>query len=163
MGEIKIIECNTCESKVSANVLSKKEYLPDYMYESQFCYYFLECNICGNVMIGYSELIQVDHDEFEYDMPIRLWPSPKRYLDRSIPKIVRKSIREALKCYRAKAFNPCAVMCGCSIEALCNEHFGKKMSLSDGLKNLKDKGIIDGRLFEWGEALRVGRNLGAHP
>ena len=27
---------------------------------------------------------------------------------------------------------------------------------------LKDKGIIDGRLYEWGNSLRERRNIGAH-
>jgi len=35
-------------------------------------------------------------------------------------------------------------------------------TLASGLKYLKDKEIIDGRLYEWGEALRSARNLGAH-
>ena len=30
------------------------------------------------------------------------------------------------------------------------------------LEALKEKGVIDGRLFEWGDSLRHERNLGAH-
>ena len=53
-------------------------------------------------------------------------------------------------------------MCGRAIEALCKERIKKKQTLEKGLKELKDKVIIDNRLFEWGEALRHRRNIGAH-
>jgi len=35
-------------------------------------------------------------------------------------------------------------------------------SLALGLKKLKQDGVIDDRIFGWGEALRENRNLGAH-
>ena len=53
-------------------------------------------------------------------------------------------------------------MCGRAIEALCAEHKTKSKNLSAGLKELRDKKIIDQRLFDWGEALREQRNIGAH-
>jgi hypothetical protein len=42
-------------------------------------------------------------------------------------------------------------------------HFDTKTrTLAGGLAELRDKGIIDSRLFEWGDQLRKVRNLGAH-
>ena len=52
-------------------------------------------------------------------------------------------------------------MCGRAIEAVCIQHT-KEKTLYKGLKALKEKGIIDGRLLEWGNSLRYERNLGAH-
>ena len=40
--------------------------------------------------------------------------------------------------------------------------YTQKKTLSEGLEALKDKQIVDGRLFEWGQSLRHERNLGAH-
>jgi hypothetical protein len=67
-----------------------------------------------------------------------------------------------MKCFNAKAYSACAVMCGRALEALCKENGAKNWQLAKGIKELKEKGIIDGRLFEWSEALRDRRNIGAH-
>jgi hypothetical protein len=53
-------------------------------------------------------------------------------------------------------------MCGRAIEAICAEHKTKSKNLGVGLKELRDKKIIDQRLFEWGDTLRQQRNIGAH-
>jgi hypothetical protein len=161
MEEQKIIECPDCESKVSAKVIAKKEYGPTDDYDP-FGIFFLECPVCKRTMIGHSDLVQTDYDEWGFESPTRLWPNQEKYLDINIPRIVRKSIDEASKCYKAKAYAACAVMCGRSLEALCKEHKTKNWQLAKGLKELKDNGIIDGRIFEWSEALRDRRNIGAH-
>ena len=161
MPEQTLIECPDCESKVSAVVLAKREYVQTDDYDP-FIVYFLECPICHRTMVGHSDLMQIEVDKWDYTKPSRLWPNSSKNLDRSIPTLVRQSIEEARKCFGAKAYSACAVMCGRSIEAVCKEHGAKKWQLAQGLKELKDDGIIDGRLFEWGEALRNRRNIGAH-
>jgi len=35
--------------------------------------------------------------------------------------------------------------------------------LGEGIKKLKEKGIIDKRLFDWSQQLQAFRNLAAHP
>ena len=160
MSEQTLIKCPDCESKVVAAVLAKRKYgLTDD--HDPFIMYFLECLVCHRTMVGHSDLIQIGIDNWEYTKPQRLWPSPNRSLDWSIPISVRQSMEEAQKCLGAKAYSACAVMCGRSLEAVCKEH-GTKGELAQGLKELKNSGIIDGRLFEWGEALRDRRNIGAH-
>jgi len=44
---------------------------------------------------------------------------------------------------------------------MCVAHTSEK-SLHKGLQELRDSGIIDRRLFEWGDSLRQERNIGAH-
>ena len=46
-------------------------------------------------MVGASSLIQVGHDEYEFEDPGRLWPEPDNGIHRSIPNSVRNSIHEA--------------------------------------------------------------------
>jgi hypothetical protein len=42
-------------------------------------------------------------------------------------------------------------------------HFGtKRQTLFEGLKELHERGVIDKRLYEWGDELRKHRNLAAH-
>lgn len=53
-------------------------------------------------------------------------------------------------------------MCGRSIEGVCKHHDPKTKTLAAGLKKLREDGVIDDRIFGWGETLRENRNLGAH-
>jgi hypothetical protein len=53
-------------------------------------------------------------------------------------------------------------MCRRAIEAVCVEQKTKSKNLAGGLKELRNKQVIDQRLFEWGNALREQGNIGAH-
>jgi len=92
----------------------------------------------------------------------RLWPCPKKVVDRSIPKDIRLPLQEADLCLSARAFNACVVMCGRAIEALCANQTTERTTFFEALRKLREMNVIDGRLFEWGNALRQLRNLGAH-
>ena len=48
------------------------------------------------------------------------------------------------------------------MDADSGSKFKADWQLAKGLKELKDKGVIDGRLFEWGDSPRGRRNIGAH-
>ncbi|MCD4657433.1 MAG: DUF4145 domain-containing protein [Planctomycetes bacterium] len=161
MEKLKRIECPNCQTFVSANILCKKEFFEDETGAS-YCIYFLECPICSETMIGSSAYIQIDYNEWEFDDPTRLWPNQEKSLDLSIPQNVKASIIEANKCFNAKAHSACAVMCGRALEVICKENKTKSWTLGKGLKELKDNGVIDERLYDWGNALRVLRNDGAH-
>lgn len=158
-----IIECNHCDAKVNAKVLGKKEF-KEYETGHPIEYLLGECPVCGSVLLGRSKFEQVGPEDYDMGPAERLWPVPpeKDTFDSSIPSLVRKSLHEARLCYRAKAYSACAVMCGRAIEAICKEHKTKSRNLAGGLRELKTKGVIDGRLFDWGEALRGRRNIGAH-
>ncbi len=69
---------------------------------------------------------------------------------------------EAERCIQAGAFFAATAMCGRALEAICRHFSTKDTYLGAGLKELRDKGIIDARLFEWGEELRDQRNYAAH-
>ena len=79
-----------------------------------------------------------------------------------IPELVRKSLDEAHRCYGGKAYTACAVMCGRVLETICVEHKAKNKFLAGGLKELLEMGIIDKKIFKWGEELRRHRNIGAY-
>lgn len=158
-----LIECSKCESKVDAKILTEREYGSTDDCDP-FIYYFLECPACLGVMVGHSDLVQYGPDKWDFEHPTRVWPDPVHsgFLHPSIPKIVQDSIEEGRRCFKARAYLACAVMCGRAIEAICKEEKTASHSLAEGLKELKNKGVIDGRLFEWSEALRKHRNIGAH-
>jgi hypothetical protein len=53
-------------------------------------------------------------------------------------------------------------MCGRSLEGICRHYQTKSQYLGGGLKELREWGLIDGRLFQWAEELQKSRNIGAH-
>ncbi|MBL0350190.1 MAG: DUF4145 domain-containing protein [Elusimicrobia bacterium] len=154
-----IIECQDCESKVDGKVLAEKKF--DVEGELPYRYSFLECPVCHSVMVGVSELFQVTLEDYEWSIASRVWPNPHRDIDLSVPDIARRSLVNARKCFLAKVYDACAVMCGKTMEAICVEKSGER-NLNQGLKLLLEKQVIDRRLYDWAEVLRKERNLGAH-
>ena len=155
-----IIECAICEAKVDGKVIGEVEtHYPEEGESSKII--LLTCPVCKTAILGGSDLIQVDYNDYEWSRPNRLWPEPTEHLDFNIPQIVRRAIEDGKKCFQAKVYSATAVLCGKAIEAICVEKTGEK-TLYKGLLSLKNSNIIDARLFEWGEALRAERNIGAH-
>jgi hypothetical protein len=155
-----LIDCPRCEAKVDGENYGG-------IYESSEpvdgLVSLLRCPSCNNAIVGWQDKVGIDHDgSAVYDDAVRVWPEPKRPLDWSIPEIVRISLNEAEKCFRASAYIAAVVMCGRALEGICR-HFGTKNAhLSGGLAELRDKEVIDKRLYEWGEELRRHRNIAAH-
>jgi len=154
------VHCPHCEAQVQANVLGEKEY-PPYEDGVPTKFQFVACCKCGTAMVGHCEW---EHDEEGgqgWGKLTRRWPQVDQQLDQNIPIIVQRSLEEARRCHAAKAFTACAVMVGRAIEGMCKDKVNADY-LADGLKKLKAQGIIDEKLYKWGEALRNERNIGAH-
>lgn len=105
-----VIDCPNCEVRVEAKFVAEKIIGDDYPDITR--YVFLTCPSCLNPLFisqdwGYSE----HEGEIWYD-PKRLWPGTEKVFSLAIPKIVRDSLVEAKKCYEAKTYMACAVMCG---------------------------------------------------
>lgn len=154
------IPCPYCDAKVQAKVLAEKEYPPGEECEAHK-YQFVECSQCGSVLVGWAEWEYGEEADQGWGHVVRQWPLPDTTLHSNIPRTIRRSLEEAKRCFSSKAFMACAVMCGRAIEGLCKDKVKSKY-LADGLKKLKAEKIIDEKLFEWGEALRNERNIGAH-
>jgi Domain of unknown function (DUF4145) len=155
-----IVECPYCDSKVDAKVIgdhtefSREDPIP-------FRTTLTVCPSCKqSILAGQYESAGEYGDEWE--AASRLWPKPSRVIAWEIPDVVRVSLDEADRCFRATAFTATAVMCGRALEGVCVNHKTKAKTLAQGLEELKDKEIIDKRLYEWGQELRKLRNLGAH-
>ncbi len=124
---------------------------------------FIKCPSCGWPILAGQDIGYLgDEREAYYSEPSRLWPKPVSSLDYRIPRNVKESLEEAQKCYVAKAYNACAVMCGRTLEEMCEDNNTKEKILVKSLKELLEKSIIDKKIFEWAEALRLQRNVGAH-
>jgi hypothetical protein len=154
------IHCPHCDAQVHASVLGEKEY-PSYEDTEPNKFQFVVCSQCSTAMVGYCEWEQDEEGGQGWGRLTRRWPHVEHQMHHNIPEIVRRSLEEARRCHSAKAFTACAVMVGRAIEGMCKDKVKAKY-LGDGLKKLKAQGIIDDKLYKWGEALRNERNIGAH-
>ena len=78
------------------------------------------------------------------------------------PKTIIKPYREAIKCYKANAYEACVIMCRKGIEAICIDKGETKGNLINKLNNLKSNGILENTFFNWSNQLREIGNIGAH-
>jgi hypothetical protein len=79
----------------------------------------------------------------------------------SVPEAARRDIKDAQKCISHGIYSAAVVLCGRALERLAKEKAPSR-TLASGLAELKTKAVIDERLYQWAEALRRERNLGAH-
>ena len=99
---------------------------------------------------------------FEEDRPHRVYPAQGRRLSDLIPRKLRNTHEEARNCFQAKAYRAAVVMCGITLEGACRLGGAKKATLQGMLEDMKNKGKIDNRLWEWAESLRHVRNSASH-
>jgi Domain of unknown function (DUF4145) len=158
-----IIECSYCEASVDARVLAHHKDPFNFDEDpAPFRVSLLECPRCNNSLLAGQYLAgETEGREIWQDVH-RVWPAPKEFLSWHIPDLVKASLEEANACFKARAFSACAVMCGRSIEGICRHFETKSKYLGEGMKELRERGIIDGRLLEWAAELQKSRNLGAH-
>jgi hypothetical protein len=93
---------------------------------------------------------------------------------------VTDSLAEADKCVQAGAHTAAAAMLGRALEALCRNVLEpatsaarqpgeapppkkKYIMLAEGIRLLRDRKLIDERLYDWSQQLHAFRNLAAHP
>jgi hypothetical protein len=157
-----IVECPYCEAIVAGKVLADHESYNPAEDPAPFTAALLECPGCKQTLVGgYYTFADSDGRKVKEE-PGRLWPVPRRLFDSDIPELVRTSLEEAEKCFRASAYGACAVMCGRALEGACHHFNVKSKNLGAGLRELRDTQVIDGRLFTWATELQKSRNLSAH-
>lgn len=121
-----------------------------------------------------------DAEEDRWTDIVRVFPQPnKAFSSFNILNIVKYSLSKAYKCIQVGEYTASCLMVGRAIEAVCRhslhpEDFAfpvsgkppkpkQKVMLAEGLRQLKDKKVIDGRLYECGNQLHAFRNIAAHP
>jgi hypothetical protein len=91
-----------------------------------------------------------------------LYPHADNRINPNLPTPIKSAYREALVCFKSKAYTATAIMCRKTLEGICVENGATGNNLVVNLKTLKDKGIIESRLYEWADALRISGNEAAH-
>ncbi len=166
---------------------------PDGGYEEPFaCMVQVgHCPKCKTLLVGQSEQIKFENFDAAYDQwseVVRVHPKPPKVFTSSrIPKIVKNSLSQAEGSLQGNAPDAACVMLGRALEAICRHLLElhkdpepekkpgggedeaeapkkkKKVMLEQGIEKLKEKGLIDPRLYNWSKQLRAFRNFGAHP
>lgn len=140
------------------------------------------CPKCRSILVGESQQIGIAGYDTEYDEwadSIRVYPEPpKTFTSKRIPKVVSDSIAEAVKSLQANANIAACVMFGRALEAICHDllepaHTAstnqptatrkRSVMLGEGIRRLKDNGLINDQLFDWSQQLHAFRNVAAHP
>ncbi|ARM00487.1 hypothetical protein BOC59_10900 [Burkholderia pseudomallei] len=98
----------------------------------------------------------------KWDTPFIVFPQGDIRVNPSAPPEIRAAFEEACTCYRTHAYTASAIMCRKTLEGVCGAHGVNERNLSASLKTMKELALIDERLFEWSDALRVVGNEAAH-
>lgn len=154
-----IIECKDCSATVDAREIATHESGGGSPNDPSSKWTFLACPRCESAMLSVQEDYGAGFDE---DTPYRVYPPRERNLGASVPTAIRTAFDEARVCFASKAYTASAIMCRKTLEGMCEHHGAKARNLSASLKQLKDAGVIEARLFEWAEALRTLGNEAAH-
>lgn len=184
-----IIDCPWCKAKVAATETGRAERggFDDDAGEP-FAYKVLVgiCPSCNSILAGETEQTgfeNYDSHEDRWSDVVRIYPKPpKAFSSYRIPRVVKDSLNEADRSMQAGANIAACVMLGRALEALCRDILEpppaptasatggatsikskKKLMLGEGIKKLRDKKVIDDRLFDWSQQLQAFRNLAAHP
>ncbi len=150
-----ILYCKTCAARVDATML--KDYgRGDPSEGPPERVSFLVCPSCWDPFV----VTQEDYGG-DFSDPEILYPQAVR-LNPNLPKRILAAYSEADACFRARSYTAAAIMCRKTLEGLCAEHGVTGKSLVAQLKELRDRSIIENRLFEWADALRISGNEAAH-
>jgi hypothetical protein len=148
------IICRACGYPSSAYVAGKIT-SDDEDEDGPFELSLIRCEFCRSPSL-------VRQDEASEAAPVEVWPTSRRTLDEGIPRKVRDGVIEARKCFEAGAFLATAVMVRRAIEGFCAENGAVHKVLHRSIQELVQRGVIDGRLLEWADGLRILGNAGAH-
>jgi len=153
--------------------------------------YVGKCPRCGTLLAGESHQINFIATGAEFDVwsdVIRLYPKPpKTFSSHRIPRVVTDSLLEGDRSLQAGSHTAACVMFGRALEAVCRDLLQpsptdpvqevdkskrtkyklaapkKKIMLAAGIRELKEKSIIDQRLYDWSQQLKAFRDIAAHP
>lgn len=181
-----VIDCPWCKAKVAVTEKGRAEHV-DFNQDAGEPYgyrlYIGSCPRCNSLLAGESTqtgFAGFDSEENEWSDIVRVYPKPpKTFSSYRIPRVVKDSLLEADRSLQAGANIAACVMLGRALEAVCRDILDpkeeatqdqtktapgkRKVMLAEGIKKLKERNVIDDRLYEWSQQLHAFRNLAAHP
>lgn len=157
-------ECNICKATVDAKELANYERYVDI--EGSFSevtrFTFLQCPRCERPFVVSQFPLDWSPQSIIWGSAKTLLPEPYKRVDPSLPQSIRTAFEEALACIRSGAHTACVIMCRKTLEAVCREYQVGGRDLAAMLNTMREKHLIDKRLFEWADELRLAGNEAAH-
>jgi hypothetical protein len=162
--------CRYCNSIVSAEVRATAsgeptEDLSEHLDPGEdgfrrVLYKLAFCRKCEAVFLYRS--CRTEPSEFPFEE--NLYPRASDPLATDVPPLIRKPYESAVSCFGMANYEPCVIMCGKALEAVCvllgeSEDNG---TLAKRLRRLRDSGKIEAKLYDWANELRMVRNDAAH-
>lgn len=106
--------------------------------------------------------MQNEWSEGEWDKPVRVYPPDRLRVDPCIAKLLRESLRRRFSASSPGAYTAAVIMCRKTVEGICVDHGLKTGLTSSGTQVSKRSRVIESRLFEWADELRLFGNDAAH-
>ena len=123
---------------------------------------FLTCDECASPILTRQSNIGNMLEGDKWDTPFVLFPPSDLRVNPNAPPEIQRAFEEACACYRAQAFTASTIMCRKTLEGICAAHGVSERNLASSLKRMREAGLIDERLFEWSDLLRMAGNEAAH-
>lgn len=98
----------------------------------------------------------------EFPLEEILYPRASEPLATDVPPLIRRPHESAASCLATANYEPCVIMCGKTLEAVCVLLGEDNGTLERRLRRLRDTGKIEAKLYEWANELRLVRNDAAH-
>jgi hypothetical protein len=156
-----IVECVDCRSYVDAKVHGGYERLSGGTGPSSL-FSLLSCSQCGSPILVRQTNIGNMADGDKWDTPQLVYPTADLRVNPNAPRDIRLAFDEACNCYRVGAFTASAIMSRKTLEGICASHDVTERSLALSLRKMHKQNLIDDRLFEWSDLMRVAGNEAAH-
>ncbi len=156
--------CPTCNSIVETGVIFTYTYNVTYTDELQnegTAIILSKCLNCERPILTEEQFQNIEEHSWSNDK-IQLYPISDNVALKNAPAIVINPYKEAIKCYRAQAYDACVIMCRKGIEAICVDKGEAKGNLAEKLKKLNDNKILEDTFYSWANELRLIGNDGAH-
>jgi hypothetical protein len=160
-----LIECPTCRAHVDAPERGRmSRYIEDADtgQKGGLLYALYECPRCDGPLLSRFELIGPENDE-RWGRMERLYPvHPLADCLPWMPDTIAHALSEAHRCLYGQAYSASVIMSVQAIEGICRQFEAKSDKLFLALKELREREIIDKKLYEWADELRKHRNFAAH-
>lgn len=161
-----IVTCPNCHQRVMPDERAEDKPFP-FLREGEqlptWRYILAGCEICWQTLVIRESIEEKEGEEEGEKRVVQvLWPMPDRVLNNVIPEALRQEHAEARACFRAKAYIATTVMVRRTLEGVCSDQGVTKKPLYAALEEMRSSGLIEGRLFDWAQELRVLGNDAAH-
>jgi len=133
----------------------------DYHYK-EIIYFLSKCPRCENPFLTEAEYYVIPGEVNAFQSSKVLFPTENKFISDRLPNSIHKSYSSAKHSYEVGLYEPAVIMCRKCLEAICIEKGEVKGNLKSRIDKLRDAEIIDKKLFNWADNLRMIGNDAAH-